>query len=401
MQKELLYQVALTLVPNIGDVRAKALIDHFGNAEAVFRANKKALEAVEVLGSKALNSILQFKDFSRAEEEIEFIQKYKITPLFLTDKNYPQRLLNCYDNPPLLYYKGNADLNCSKIVAVVGTRNHNDYGKKICEKLIEDLVSEDVLIVSGLAFGIDSIAHKSAVKNNIQTVGVLAHGLDRVYPAQNRSLAKQMISAGGLLTEFKSNTIPDKQNFPGRNRIVAGISDAIVVIESGIKGGSLITAELANGYNKDVFAFPGRTDDSKSEGCNYLIRNNKATLINSASDLLESMGWKKSKKPSTQKQRELFIELTTEEKAVIDILQSLEQVHIDELHFKSKLSSSAVAQALLMLEMQGVVSCLPGKIYKIELEFTLSLLPLITYYYYLLLLPPSKQTKKVKSYFAC
>jgi len=179
-------------------------------------------------------------------------------------------------------------------------------------------------------------------------------------------LAKQMISNGGLLTEFKSNTIPDKQNFPGRNRIVAGISDAIIVIESGIKGGSLITAELANGYNKDVFAFPGRVDDSKSEGCNFLIKNNKAALITSANDLLENMGWKQNKKPSSKKQRELFIELSAEEKIIVDILQTHEQVQIDELYFKSKLSSSAVAQALLMLEMQGIVSSLPGKIYKMS-----------------------------------
>jgi DNA processing protein len=283
----------------------------------------------------------------------------------LTDKEYPQRLLNCYDSSSLLYYKGNADLNASKIIAIVGTRNHNEYGKNTCEKFVEELKNEDVLIVSGLAFGIDSIAHKTSVKNNLKTVGVLAHGLDRVYPSQNASLAKQMIQDGGLLTEFKSNTIPDRQNFPTRNRIVAGISDCVVVIETGIKGGSLITAELANGYNKDVFAFPGRITDSKSEGCNYLIKNNKAALITCADDLLENMGWKENKKPSAKKQRELFIELTGDEKIIIDILQTQQQVHIDELHFKSKLNSSAVAQALLMLEMQGIITSLPGKIYKI------------------------------------
>jgi DNA processing protein len=366
MQKELLYQIALTLVPNIGDVRAKALVNHFGSAEPVFHASKKALETIEGFGMKAIESVLNFKDFSRAEEEISFIKKYKITPLFLTDKHYPQRLLNCYDSPPLLYYKGNADLNCSKIVAIVGTRNHHEYGKNITEKLVEELSHENVMIVSGLAFGIDSIAHKSSVKNNIPTVGVLAHGLDRVYPAQNAAMAKQMISCGGLLTEFRSNTNPDKQNFPGRNRIVAGISDAVIVVESGIKGGSLITAELANGYNKDVFAFPGRADDTKSAGCNYLIKNNKAMLITSAADLLENMGWKENKKPVVKKQRELFIEFSAEEKVVVDILQTQEQVHIDDLYFKSKLSSSAVAQALLMLEMQGIVASLPGKMYRIS-----------------------------------
>jgi DNA processing protein len=247
----------------------------------------------------------------------------------------------------------------------VGTRNHNEYGKNTCEKFIEELKNENVLIVSGLAFGIDSIAHKTSVKTNLKTVGVLAHGLDRVYPSQNASLAKQMIQEGGLLTEFKSNTIPDRQNFPTRNRIVAGISDCIVVIETGIKGGSLITAELANGYNKEVFAFPGRITDTKSEGCNYLIKSNKAALITCADDLLENMGWKENKKPSPKKQRELFIELTGDEKIIIDILQTQKQVQIDELHFKSKLNSSAVAQALLMLEMQGIITSLPGKIYKI------------------------------------
>ncbi|MEO6844228.1 MAG: DNA-processing protein DprA [Ginsengibacter sp.] len=366
MQKELLYQIALTLIPNIGDVNAKALVSHFGSAEAIFSVSKKVLDEIEGIGSIRAASIRNFKDFSRAEDEIAFIKKYKITPLFITDKDYPQRLLNCYDSPPVLYYKGSADLNAAKMIAIVGTRSHDDYGKKICEKLIEELVNEDVIVVSGLAFGIDSIAHKASLKNNISTIGVLAHGLDRVYPSQNTTMAKQMIFQGGLLTEFKSNTIPDKQNFPGRNRIVAGMTDATIVIESGIKGGSLITAELANGYNKDVFAFPGRVDDSKSEGCNYLIKNNKAALITCANDLLEFMGWKKSKKISPKKQRELFIEFTSEEKIIVDILQVQEQMQIDELYFKSKLSSSEVAKALLMLEMQGIVSSLPGKIYKMN-----------------------------------
>ena len=365
MHQDLLYQIALTLTPNIGDVKSKVLVNHFGSAEAIFRATKKELETLEGIGSFTARSIKDFTDFKRAEDEIRFIEKYKIKCLFLNDKEYPRRLLNCYDSPSLLYFKGNADLNTSKIIGLVGTRNHNDYGKSICEKVIQDLVTEDILIVSGLAFGIDTIAHKTSVKNGIKTVGVLAHGLDMVYPSQNTSLAKQMISLGGLLTEFRSNTKPDRQNFPNRNRIVAGICDAIIVIESGLKGGSLITAELANGYNKDVFAFPGRVGDSKSEGCNYLIKNNKAALITSAADILENMGWKTAKKASVKKQRELFIEFSPDEKILVEILQLQEQLHIDELYFKSKLSSSAVAQALLMLEMQGIVSSLPGKMYKI------------------------------------
>ena len=366
MSAELKYQIALTLVPNIGDIHAKALINHFGNAEAVFSARKKDLETLEGIGTIRANSIKNFNDFKKAEEEIAFIKKYKIATLFMTDKNYPHRLLNCYDSPSMLYYKGNADLNSSKIIAVVGTRNNNEYGKSICEKLIEELVGEDIIIVSGLAFGIDSIAHKSAIRNEMKTIGVLAHGLDMVYPSQNGGLAKQMIKNGGLLTEFRSCTKPDRQNFPSRNRIVAGLSDAIIVVETGIKGGSLITAELGNGYNKDVFAFPGRINDSKSEGCNFLIKNNKAALFTCANDILENMGWKKEKQISAKKQRELFIELTPDEKIVINILQQQEQINIDELFLKSKLTSSAVAAALLMLEMQGVVTSLPGKIYKLQ-----------------------------------
>ncbi|MBL0357240.1 MAG: DNA-protecting protein DprA [Chitinophagaceae bacterium] len=363
MTNDLLYQIALTLVPNIGDVHAKALINIYGNAQSVFKAKRKDLENVEGIGTIRANSIKAFDNFQSSEDEIAFIEKYKIAPLFITDKNYPQRLVNCYDSPVLLYYRGNTDLNTSKIISVVGTRNNSDYGKTVCEKLIEELAAENILVISGLAFGIDTIAHKAALKNNLPTVGVLAHGLDRIYPSQNKSLAKQMAAHGGLLTEFISNTNPDKQNFPKRNRIVAGMCDAVIVIETGKKGGSLITAELGNNYNKDVFAIPGRIGDSKSEGCNYLIKNNKAALINGAADLLEMMGWT-STKPIVKKQRELFIELSLDEKTVIEILQQQEAVHIDELYFKSSLSSSAVAAALLMLEMQGIVASMPGKIYK-------------------------------------
>ncbi|HMU11510.1 MAG TPA: DNA-processing protein DprA [Ferruginibacter sp.] len=362
---DLLYQIALSLVPNIGDVHAKALINIYGNAQAVFKAKKKELEKIEGIGTVRARSIKDFSDFNSPEEEIKFIDKYKITPLFITDENYPKRLLNCFDCPMLLYYRGNADLNTSRIISIVGTRNNSGYGKTVCEKFIEDLKNENILIVSGLAFGIDTLAHKAALRNNLQTVAVLAHGLDRIYPEQNKSLAKQITGHGGLLTEFISNTNPDKQNFPKRNRIVAGICDAVIVIESSKKGGSLITSELGNGYNKDVFAIPGRTNDAKSEGCNYLIKNNKAALINSADDLLEMMGWRSIPKPSSKKQRELFIELSPDEQTVVDILQQQESIHIDELYFKSGLSSSAVATALLMLEMQNIVVSLPGKIYKL------------------------------------
>jgi DNA processing protein len=365
MNNELLYQVALTLVPHIGDVHTKTLVNRFGSAEGVFRARKKDLEHTEGIGGVRAKSIREFSGFPAAEEELLFMEKYAITPLFITHSDYPKRLHQCCDGPALLYYRGNADLNGSRIISIVGTRSHSEYGRHVCEKLIADLQAENVLIVSGLAFGIDTLAHRAALKNNLQTLGVLAHGLDRIYPAQNRTLAKQMAAQGGLLTEFRSHTNPDKQNFPRRNRIVAGLCDALIVIESGARGGSLITAELANSYNKDVFAIPGRTTDPKSEGCNYLVKSNKASLIDNAEDLLEMMNWKKSASKKPEKQIELFIELSPAEKTITGILREEDNVQIDELYFKSGLSSSTVAGALLSLEMQGLVQCLPGKVYRL------------------------------------
>jgi DNA processing protein len=235
------------------------------------------------------------------------------------------------------------------------------------KKLLQLLAEQNVVVISGLAHGIDAIAHKSAIKNNLSTVGVLAHGLDQVYPSQHTSLAKDMLkSGGGLLTEFRSKSKPDKHNFPTRNRIVAGMSDATIVVETGIKGGSMITAELANNYNKDVFAFPGKVTDTKSAGCNYLIKNNKAVLLTDAQELIELMGWeKKDQKIKARSQRELFIELNEEEKIIIAILREKNSVHIDEINFKSGLSSSSVAAAILNLELRNVVLSLPGKQYQI------------------------------------
>jgi len=365
MYPDLLYQIALTLTPNIGYVHAKALVSHFGTAEAIFKAKKHELENIEGIGTVRANSIKTFQISDNCEAEVAFIEKYNITPLFINDPAYPQRLLNCYDSPTLLFYKGNANLNALKIVSIVGTRNNSDYGKQICEDIIADLSQEDVLIISGLAFGIDTIAHKAALKNNLSTIGVMAHGLDRIYPSQNKALAKDMTEQGGLITEFQSETIPDKQNFPMRNRIVAGMCDALVVIESGKKGGSLITGEIGNSYNKDVFAVPGKTTDIRSEGCNYLIKNNKASLITSADDILEQMNWKPLDKRSVKKQRTLFIDFTPDEKIVVDLLQEKDALHIDELFLRSGLSSGAIAGALLMLEMQGLIASQPGKMYKI------------------------------------
>ena len=365
MNTDLFYQVALTLIPNIGPVQAKILLQHC-EAEEVFHAKKHFLEKIDGIGPIRAAAITSFKDFDKAEDEIKFIEKYKIKTLFLSEPEYPKRLLNCYDSPTLLYYKGEADLNASKMVAIIGTRTHTDYARQVTDKLVKDLSSHNITVVSGLAFGVDALAHKASVKNNIPTIGVLAHGLDQLYPAEHASLAKDMIkNGGGLLTEFRNKTKPDKHNFPSRNRIVAGMCDATVVVETSIKGGSMITAELANGYNKDVFAFPGKISDSKSAGCNLLIRNNKASLLTEAQDLILAMGWIDSRKNKSRKQKELFIELTTDEKIIIAILKEKESIHIDEINMKSGLNSSAVAAAILNLELQNVIVSLPGKLYRI------------------------------------
>ena len=365
LSADLLYQISLTLVNGIGPVQSRLLIEQFISAEAIFKAKKKELGAIEGIGEIKANQIKSFTDFKMAEEEIKFIDKHYIQPLFITNNEYPQRLLNCYDAPVLLYYKGNADLNNKKSLSIVGTRNNTDYGKRITEELIENLKEYQVTIYSGLAFGIDAIAHKSALKNNLETVAVLAHGLHSIYPQQHKSLAKEMLLQGGLLTEFTKNIKADKHNFPRRNRIVAGISDATIVIETDVKGGSMITAELAFNYNKDLFAIPGRTTDVKSSGCLKLIYQNKAMLLANVQQLAENLGW--SNQPTKKKQqRILFVDLTKDEQIIVDLLKQKEQVSIDEIFLQSKLSSSAIAAALLNLELQNIIVSLPGKMYQLN-----------------------------------
>ncbi len=365
MHSELLYQLALTLVPNVGDVHARILVQHFGDATSVFRAKQSQLEKLEGIGEVRAKSLKKFDDFHLAETELRFIEKFKVRPLFLTDAAYPKRLLNCYDSPTMLFYKGTADLNAPRVVAVVGTRSNSDYGKAFTEKLVGDLAAHHVVVVSGLAFGIDAIAHKTALRAGLPTVGVVGHGLSKIYPAQHTSLAKEIIAGeGGILTEFFHDIKPDKHNFPLRNRIVAGMSDATVVVETAVKGGSMITAKLADAYNRDVFAVPGRTTDKGSSGCHHLIKYNKAILLTDADELLEVLGWKE-KKATPKTQRALFIELTPEEEIIHKLLQTKESLHIDEINAGSGLSSSSVAAAILNLELQGVVQSQPGKMYKL------------------------------------
>lgn len=363
MENEALYQVALTMIPNIGSVQAKILVDHLGDASAVFKASVKQLSAIEGIGEIRAASIKKFTDFSEAEKELEFCGKHYIKILFLTHEDYPKRLLHCYDAPAVVYYRGNANLNTEKIVSIVGTRNNTEYGKQTTEKLIEELSALNILVVSGLAFGIDAIAHKACIANDIATVGVMGHGFNTIYPSANKSLAKDMLQSGGLLTEFTHKTPPDKHNFPKRNRIVAGMADATILVETAAKGGSMITAEMAYSYNRDIFAVPGRITDTKSSGCIKLIQQNKAVLLSDATQLLEAMGWQSKKKQQPKKQRSLFIELTSEEQLIVDALNKKETVHIDELYYANGLNSSTVAAAILNLEMQGIIKSLPGKLY--------------------------------------
>ncbi len=361
----LLHQLALTFVPGIGDVLAKNLISYCGNAEEIFKTSHRKLLQIPGIGPKMAASILNPICFNKAETEMRFIEKNKVEAIFYTDAAYPKRLKNCIDAPIMLFFRGNADLNKQRVISIVGTRNATAYGRDLCEGLVAHLKDFEVTVVSGLAYGIDICAHKACVKNQISTVGILGHGLDRLYPAQHRNTAEKMMENGGLLTEFPSQTNPDRENFPKRNRIIAGMADATIVVEASVKGGALITAEIANSYNRDVFTFPGRIGDEFSEGCNFLIRFNKAGLLTSYADLAEQLGWLDSKL-TLKKQQLLFpVDLNADESLIFEKLKLYEQLGIDDLAIKTNMPVSILAMNLLNLEMQGLVRTLPGKSYSL------------------------------------
>lgn len=365
---ELQYQIGLTLIEGVGDVLAKNLIAYCGSAEQVFKTNKTLLDKVPGIGPVISKCIVQSKSvLERAEQEIKFIEKNNITPLFFTNENYPHRLKNCYDSPVMLYYQGNTNLNAEKIVSVVGTRTPSAYGKLMTEKLVEELQTLGCLVVSGMAYGIDITAHKAALDFNLPTIGVLAHGLDRLYPAVHYNYAEKMLQQGGLLTEFISETNPDRENFPRRNRIVAGMCDALVVVESKREGGSLITATIANAYNKDVFAFPGKAGDSLSEGCNGLIKTHKASLIESVADLKYIMNWGEEDKKTKTKisQTSLLLTLNEEERLIVNAFDSKAQLHVDEICYATNFPISKTSAYLLQLEFSNIIKSLPGKIYQL------------------------------------
>lgn len=362
---ERIYQLSLTRIPDIGSVLNKQLVEYFGTASAIFRASKKELAAVEGIGEVRAAQIKKFTDHTSSELELKHIDKHRLTQLFITDKQYPSRLKNCPDPPLVLFYKGNRSLNPSKIISIIGSRNATDYGRMVTEQLIQALQPYDVMIVSGLAHGIDAIAHRSAIQYQLPTIGVLAHGFQTIYPPAHRSLAKEMIQQGGLLTEFWFEALPDRHHFPQRNRIVAGLSDATIVIETAIKGGSMITADLAFQYDRDVFAVPGRIYDHRSSGCLQLIAQNKATAFIDTEQLITSLGWLETKKKKNP-QKQLFPDLTADEQKIVSILSVQPTIHIDELYLASQLSSSSMAAAILNLEIQNIIIQLPGKRYQLS-----------------------------------
>jgi len=358
-------RIALTMIPGIGPVISKKLVLHCGSAEAVFREKKKLLETIPGIGKITARLIADRDCRKKAEEELARIEKSGIRMLYFTESGYPSRLRHCYDSPPLLYYKGPADLNAKRIVSIIGTRNITDYGTQLCEKLVADLRQYNVIIVSGLAYGVDICAHRASLEQGISTVGVLAHGLDEIYPRVHAGTAKKMISQGGLLTDFPCGTNPDRENFPQRNRIVAGLSDAVIVVESGEKGGSMITAEFAMNYNRDVFAFPGRIGDAASAGCHKLIKKHKAALIDSADDVAYAMGWEKPDAASQTVQASIPL-FSGEEEKVVATMRGMGNVHIDEICLMAELSPGKTAAILLNLEFAGVVKSLPGKMFRLN-----------------------------------
>lgn len=359
-----LYEIALTLVPGVGAVTARNLLENVGDAESIFKSSFAELTAIPGVGPKTAESIRSKDCLAQAEKELAFVEKFKIKTLFYTSEEYPWRLRNCYDAPILLYYKGNAELNSSRVISVVGTRSATAYGRELTEKLTEDLGSYDVLVISGLAYGIDGIAHKACLKHQIPTVGVVGHGLDRIYPAQHRSLAEKMLACGGILTEFPSGTKPDRENFPKRNRIVAGLADATIIVEAAKNGGALITADLANSYDRDVFAFPGRVNDQFSSGCNHLVKTNRANLITEAKDIAYLMGWETKDAGTLKPQLELSLNLAPEEEKIVAVLRDRDALSIDEIFSLTQISPGKLAMHLLSLEMAGVLTALPGKRYK-------------------------------------
>jgi DNA processing protein len=366
------YKIGMDLIPGIGSVLAKKIIEFTGSPEEVFRCRESLLRTIPGIGKTLAGNIASQQILSKAEREIDFITRYKIKTLYYLDDDYPDRLKQCSDSPVIIYIKGNADLNHPKILSIVGTRNATSYGLDFCRNLIEELASKghDPLIVSGLAYGIDICAHKAALDNKLQTIACLAHGLSTIYPPAHRNIAGKIAEQGALVTDFISSILPERGNFIKRNRIIAGLSDATIVIESSNKGGALITADLANSYNRDVFALPGRVTDRRSQGCNNLIKINKAALIEKAKDIEYILGWTTRENSLTDSNPPGMEEMDDDEKAIIRLLlDGNREMSADNISADTGFGAGKTSFILLNLEFKGHVISLPGKVYRLSSKY--------------------------------
>lgn len=358
---EIIATLRLQCIPKIGDVTAKKLIAACGSPSAIFFDKKEHLLQIEGIGKWTLSGLWDAQYLEDAEAEWDFIRNNAIQSYYYQDPTYPVLLKNCVDGPILMFAKGQMDLESQKLVSVVGTRNMTRYGQEFCEAFIREIAPFDPVIISGLAFGVDICAQRTAMEMGLQTIACLGHGLNQIYPRQHHRDARRMQLKGGCLTEFWSTTKPDREHFLRRNRIIAGMSHATVVIESAVRGGSLVTADLAFGYNREVFSVPGRPTDICSEGCNGLIRNQKAQLITSAADFIYFMGWDKVQKQQKKPQHTLFVPLGATEVKIHEHLKDSGRQHMDTIAAMCNLSSHSLASTLLTMEMKGVVRPLPGK----------------------------------------
>lgn len=363
----LAYKIAISLIPGIGSVTARNLIAYVGSVEGVFSEKEKNLMKIPGIGEVNAQKVIRQNVLERARHEVDFIRKNQIQTFFYLDENYPSRLKNCSDAPIVLYFKGSANLNEKRIISVVGTRNATNYGKDICDELIRNFSEKGyrILVISGLAYGIDVHAHKACLKYNVPTIGVFAHGLDTIYPALHSAIASKMLENGGLVTDFISQTKIDRPNFLRRNRIIAGLADATIIVESAEKGGALVTADIANSYNRDVFAFPGRSTDPFSKGCNKIIKLNEAVLIENQADIEKAMNWDVKTSSGRAVQTSLFIELTPEEQKLVDLIKGGDRF-VDEITIETQLPMSKVSALLLGLEFKGLIISLPGKMYRLK-----------------------------------
>ncbi|MEN2403031.1 DNA-processing protein DprA [Flavobacterium sp. MC2016-06] len=361
--QDLFYLLALLKVDGVGDIMAKKLLTHFGNAEAVFSAKSNQIAIIDGVGAVLLKNLKDPSVFEKANLELEFIKSNAVNVSFFQDENYPERLKHCIDAPVLIFSAGNINLKNKKLISIVGTRQITSYGTEFCKKLIEDLAPLDPVIVSGFAYGVDIVAHQTAMDNNLQTIGVLAHGLNQIYPKTHKKYVAKMEENRGFITEFWSSSNPDKENFVRRNRIVAGMTEATIVIESADSGGSLITANLANDYCRDVFAVPGRSTDKYSQGCNMLIKTQKANLLTDASDLIYMLNWDIKKSPK-QIQKQLFVELEPEEQKIYDFLLKNGKEVLDTVALECDFPIYKMSSMLLNMELKGIIRPLPGKLFE-------------------------------------